>query len=148
MPPGGWTALFFLDEATALAAGHRPCALCRRDDWRAFARAWAAGQGLETSPSAPRLDRALHAQRLRAGRQKRVHSAAIDGMPDGAMIRDAEGRPVLLLGHRELPWTFKGYGPARPRRRRLIVEALTPPGTLAALAAGYRPLLHPSADAR
>ena len=72
----------------------------------------------------------------------------IDTLPDGAMVRDVQGSPVLLLGNGELPWSFKGYGRPRLRRRDVIVEALTPPGTLAALAAGYRPLLHPSADAR
>src|SRR5438132_14289469 len=80
-----YTELFFLDEPTALAAGHRPCYECRRADANAFAAAWARAKGLRTSPRAPAMDRVLHAERL-AGRAKRRHAMALDELPDGAMV--------------------------------------------------------------
>jgi hypothetical protein len=142
----GYTELFFLDEVTALAAGHRPCFECRRAEARAFAQAVAAGRGLRVVPRAPELDAMLHPERL-DGRGKRRHRRPIDGLPDGAcLVLDEEpGRAYALRGETLLAWTPAGYAGRRSRPRGVTVDVLTPPATLAALAAGYRPLWHPSA---
>src|SRR5215831_1379323 len=134
----GYTELFFLDEPTALAAGHRPCFECRRADALAFAAAWARGQGLNASPRAGEMDMVLHAQRL-DGRAKRRHRAALDALPDGAMIVLEDDAPLAVRGNALLPWSFAGYGAPRPRPRGIAVELLTPPAMVAALSAGYRP---------
>jgi hypothetical protein len=141
----GYTELFFLDEPTALAAGHRPCFECRRADARAFAAAFARGPAM----SADEIDRVLHAERL-DGRAKRGHRRALDGLPDGSVLTlaDEPGSAWAVRGPALLRWTSGGYAAARARPRNLMVNVLTPPGTLAALAGGYRPRWHPSADAR
>jgi hypothetical protein len=144
MPPGRWTALFFLDEATALAAGHRPCGYCRRADHLAFAEAWRAARRLPRRPSAAEMDTALHRERTDRSRRKLTYLAPAAELPAGVMIR-AGGEPGLLIGGRARPWSFHGYGgpvPADPAGR---VEVLTPPSIVGAIAAGYRPLVHPSA---
>jgi len=138
-----FTELFFLDEPTALAAGHRPCFECRRADANAFAAAWAQGHGLGVVPRAGEMDMVLHAQRL-DGRAKRCHRAALDALPDGAMIV-LENEPLAVRGDVLLPWSFSGYGPARPRPSGIEVDLLTPPATVAVLAAGFRPQWHPTA---
>jgi hypothetical protein len=145
MPPGRWTALFFLDEATALAAGHRPCGYCRRADYLAYAQAWRVAERLARRPWATEMDARLHAERVDSRtRRQRTISARIGVLPDGAMIQYA-GAPALVHGATLLPWTFAGYAdPIRPTAGT-SVEVLTPPVTVAVLAAGYRPLLHPSA---
>ncbi len=138
LQPGAYTELFFLDEAVALAAGHRPCALCRREAYTAFVAAAASGS------SAVDLDRQLHAERAIPRTFKlRRHSRAIDGLPDGAIILD-DG-PALVLGDRLLRVNPDGYGPARHRPRGIAVSVLTPPTTLRALANGYAPDLHQTA---
>jgi hypothetical protein len=147
MPPGRWTALFFLDEATALAAGHRPCAYCRRADFAAFAEAWRAGQGLAERPRAGEVDARLHAERVDPrSRRQRTRPAVAGDLPDGVMVRGGGG-PGLLDGGAVLPWSFAGYLAPVPLPPATRVELLTPPATAAAIAAGYRPLLHPSAAA-
>jgi hypothetical protein len=143
MPPRRWTALFFLDEATALAAGHRPCAECRRDDWHRFRAAWAEGHGLSAPPPTPDIDRTLHVQRL-DGKRKRTFTAPASALPPGTLYRDTAGAIFLALEDQALPWSFAGYGQPRPRPTS-EVTVLTPPGTLSALRTGYRPLLHSSA---
>jgi len=139
----GYTELFFLDEPTALAAGHRPCFECRRADALAFAAAWARAHGLGAAPRAGEMDEVLHAQRL-DGRAKRRHRADLDDLPDGAMVV-LEAAPFALRGDAVLPWSFAGYGPVRLRPRGAAVDLLTPPAMVAVLAAGYRPQWHPSA---
>jgi hypothetical protein len=135
----GYTELFFLDEATALAAGHRPCFECRRADARAFAAAW--GRAHDTPPPrAGTMDRVLHAERLAP-----PYTVAFAALPDGAICLH-DGRFHLRLGDSARPWSFAGYGPAR--RIDAPVAAVTPPSIRAALHAGYRPRLHPSADQR
>ena len=129
----GYTELFFLDEATALAAGHRPCFECRRAEAVAFAE----GAGGRCPLRAPELDALLHAERL-APRA----TVAVDGLPPGAMVADAAG-PLLVLADSLRRWRFDGYGPAPDRPARALL--LTPPTALAALHAGYAPRLHPSA---
>jgi hypothetical protein len=144
MPPGRWTALFFLDEATALAAGHRPCAYCRRADYRLFTAAWRAAHGLADRPRAYEMDAVLHEQRVdRRTRRQRTRVVPAADLPDGAMI-SWSGQPGLLRGGHVLPWTPAGYRPA-VRLPAGPVELLTPPAIVGVLAAGYQPLLHPSA---
>ncbi|SOC40508.1 hypothetical protein SAMN05892877_107269 [Rhizobium subbaraonis] len=137
-----WTELFFLDEATALAAGHRPCFLCRRDAALAFRQAWSAGRAV-TAQGAADIDAVLHMERLDKGR-KRLHPLRhpVTMLPDGAMVA-AGGSALLVRGGRTLLWQPGGYRPAP--LPAVIDGVLTPPSTLAALAAGYSPVLHPSA---
>ncbi|MCP2321894.1 hypothetical protein HDA40_000401 [Hamadaea flava] len=142
MPPGRWTALFFLDEATAFAAGHRPCAYCRRRDFLAYAEAWRCAYQLGERPRAAEMDARLHAERVDPrSRRQRTGRALFADLPDGAMI--GLGGPALKLGGLALPWSFAGYG--EPVAAGGEVEVLTPPSTVAVLAAGYRPVLHPTA---
>jgi hypothetical protein len=140
-PVRGWTPLFFLDEAVALAAGHRPCAYCRRADYNRFRAAWARAFGL--MPTAPEMDKVLHGARVTRSRTQIRHAARMDCLPDGAFIlwRD---RPHLVRGDRLLPFSATGYGIgiARPVG---IATVLTPRPTLAVLAAGYVAALHDSA---
>ncbi|HVO56319.1 MAG TPA: hypothetical protein VMT51_01350 [Dongiaceae bacterium] len=139
-----WTELFFLDEATALAAGHRPCFFCRREAAERFQSCWARGHG-GARPDAPRMDATLHAERLE-GRSKRLHPlpGAIDALPDGAMIA-AEADAFAIVGNRAFRWTPAGYRTERAPPEG--AQLLTPPSTVRALAAGYRPVLHPSLKA-
>ena len=138
-----YTELFFLDEPTALAAGHRPCFECRRKDALAFAERWQETRGLRAPPRAGEMDRALHGERL-SGRAKRLHRLARDGLPDGAVVAMGEGA-CAVRGDRLLGWTPNGYGPPVKRPRETTVDVLTPPSVVAVLAAGYRPRWHPSA---
>jgi hypothetical protein len=136
-----WTELFFLDEATAFAAGHRPCFYCRRGAAKAFQSAWAAARGA-TLPGAPEMDAVLHAERL-DGKRKRVHAIdeRLDRLPDGAMIA-VDGAACVVAGGRAFPWREEGYGPAMTITRATTL--ITPPSTLAVLRQGYRPHLHDS----
>ena len=146
MPPGRWTALFFMDEATALAAGHRPCAYCRYQEYVAFRTAWRQALGLTERPRAVEMDARLHGERVESRtRRQRTRPAAAGDLPDGVMIKHG-GAAGLLLGGRFLPWSFAGYGKPVALRPAIAVELLTPPSTVATIAAGYRPVLHPSAD--
>ncbi|MFN6977919.1 MAG: hypothetical protein ACK4OP_07330 [Gemmobacter sp.] len=135
MPPGRWTALFFLDEAVALAAGHRPCGACRRGDYLAFRAAWAGAHG--TAPLG-QDDAVLH-----AARQAGPHRAPAERLPDGTFVMIG-AQPHLVLGDSLRPFATSGYGPPVPRPAGLVT-VLTPAPTRAALAAGYRPILHPTA---
>jgi hypothetical protein len=139
----GYTELFFLDEPTALAAGHRPCFECRRSDALAFAEAWQRAFGLATRPRAVEMDRVLHAERV-DGRSKRTHRMPIDDLPDGAfVVRD--GGAFAVSGGALLRWTPSGYTERVQRPRGAMVDVLTPPAVVQALAAGYEPKWHPSA---
>lgn len=136
MQPGHYTELFFLDEATALAAGHRPCAECRRPAYRAFLDAWPAAGPL----TAGAVDEVLHQERTAPPWQ-----AALDTLPDGAFIAlPGDPRPFLVLGDALLAWTFKGYTDRLPRSAD-TVEMITPRSTVEALRAGYRPVFHSTA---
>jgi hypothetical protein len=139
-----YTELFFLDEATALAAGHRPCFECRRKDAEIFAGCWQAAFKLPKRPRADAMDSVLHAQRLN-GRAKRLHRSKLDELPDGAFVTLDEGA-YAVRGNRLLRWTPRGYDAVKRRSRGAMVDVLTPPAILAVLAAGYRPLWHPSAE--
>jgi hypothetical protein len=139
-----YTELFFLDEPTALAAGHRPCFECRRAEARAFAAALASRAARPLR--AAEIDRVLHAERL-DGWAKRRHRLAIDALPDGALLVLAEepGTALAVRGPCLLRWTPAGYAERRRRPRGLTAQVLTPPAILSALSAGYRPRWHPSA---
>ena len=145
MPPGRYTGLFFLDEATALAAGHRPCAECRREDFLRFRDAWAAARGAAGGVvRADDVDRVLHAERLAPGGVKRAHRAQAGALVDGAMV-EVDGGAWLVLGEEILSWSPFGYGERRARPHGWL-QLLTPPSTVAAVGAGYgTPMLHPSA---
>jgi len=143
MRPGRWTALFFLDEATALAAGHRPCGECRHTDYQRFRTLWEATHGGPADADA--MDRVLHAERL-DGRKKRIYRAPITTLPDGAYVA-LEGDAHLVWGDELLAWTDRGYGERRERPRTRIADVLTPPSIVALLEAGYPVSVHPSAGA-
>jgi hypothetical protein len=138
-----YTELFFLDELTALAAGHRPCFECRRGDAQAFAEKWRQAGKLRTRPGADDMDDVLHNERLR-GRAKRLHRRLIDSLPDGAFIALEQG-PFAICGDKLLRWTPGGYQAGGKRRRGVTVDVLTPPSILSVLSAGYEPHWHPSA---
>jgi hypothetical protein len=145
MTPGRYTELFFLDEATALAAGHRPCAECRRARYLEFRDAWAAGRG--PRPSAEQIDKRLHRQRVGPDRSKRLFVASFEELPDGVFVRreDWGEQAYLLWNGRLLEWSPGGYRHQRPRPRKGKVQVLTPEATVAVLRAGYVPEVHPSA---
>jgi hypothetical protein len=146
MPPRRWTMLFFLDEATALAAGHRPCGYCRRADYLSYVEAWRAGHALAERPKAVEMDAVLHVQRVDSRTRRQITRPARAGdLPAGAMIRLGDAVGLLLSGSFR-PWSFTGYGPPAPLAPGTAVDLLTPPATVAALRAGYRPLLHASAS--
>ena len=137
MTPRTWTELFFLDEAVALAAGHRPCALCRRDAYMAFRAAWG------DRARAVAMDAALHAARVGPDRRQRHFKADVKALPDGAFIL-LGNRPHLVRAGLACPYDPAGYGTpvSLPQGE---VTVLTPEPTVAVMRAGYRPVLHPSA---
>jgi hypothetical protein len=152
MQPNRYTELFFLDEATALAAGHRPCFECRRREAEAFAALWARAQGLPERPRAGAMDEVLHAERVGRDGEKVTFRARLADLPAGTFIRHAlEGagaRAYLVAGDRILAWDHAGYANPFPKSAvRGKVEVLTPRSTVAVLSAGYAPMLHPSAAA-
>jgi hypothetical protein len=136
----GYTELFFLDEVTAFAAGHRPCFECRRKDAERFALLFA---GKKQRASATAMDKILHAERLH-GKAKKSHRGKLDNLPDGAMI-SVEGQGFAVQGNHLLRWTPDGYSPPQLRPQGLDIEVLTPPSILTVLERGYGPLWHPSA---
>lgn len=145
MKPGHYTELFFLDEATALAAGHRPCAECQRERFNDFrARAVIRGGAV---PSAVELDRQLHAQRVTPGRSQRTYRTALNELPNGVFVLLPGGphTPHLVRGSALLAWTASGYTARIPQADVGTVEVLTPELTVRALRNGYVPELHPSA---
>jgi hypothetical protein len=148
MAPGRYTELFFLDEATALAGGHRPCAECRRTDYNRLVDVWSRLHPRQGGADA--IDAQLHAERLDASSGKRrLHDVRYPELPDGAFVLH-DGRPCLLLGNRVLPWSPGGYVASvrRPRKGRAAV--ITPPSLVVLLRGGWPalvPLLHPTVAA-
>ena len=141
MQPGKFTELFFLDEATAFAAGHRPCALCRREDYVRFGELW--GELHPGAVGADALDAQLHAERVDGPRQ-RLHQATIGDLPEGAFVL-VEDEPWLVSGDALRRWTPSGYEGSRPLPARGLM--ITPPSLVEVLQAGWGgavPLLHPS----
>ncbi len=146
LQPGRFTELFFLDEATAFAAGHRPCALCRRDDYLRLLAFWQELHPGEAS--ADRIDQRLHGERLSPlTRTQLHHRAPLDELPDGSFVLH-RGSPHLVLGRRLLRWTSDGYTAAVRRFGSSEAVVITPPSLVSLLRAGWAgavPLLHPSA---
>jgi hypothetical protein len=156
--PGRLTELYFLDEATGLAAGHRPCGECRYRDYQAFKRAWAAAHGGGEAGVAGVADRtevagvsgvqgidsALHASRLAGPGIRRTYRARVADLPEGAMV-EVDGAPWLVFGGGLLAWTPGGYRDRRATDGAVAVTVITPRATVATLAAGYPPVIHPSA---
>ena len=140
MQPHRYTELFFLDEAASMSAGHRPCAECRNADYKRFLALW---QEIYGAANADSMDATLHAQRL-AGRAKRTYRAPFASLPDGTYVL-FDGAPRLLWEGALLEWTDGGYAGRRSRPARADAEVLTPEATVAVLAAGYRPAIHPTA---
>jgi hypothetical protein len=147
LQPGLFTELFFLDEATAFAAGHRPCALCRCEDYLRFSAIWRRLHPGQVGADA--MDAQLHGERVDPEtRAHRLEEVELNGLPDGAFVLH-EGEPRLVLGRRLLTWTPAGYTAPRPRDAGAHAQLITPPSLVAVLKTGWRgavPLLHPSAD--
>jgi hypothetical protein len=139
--PGRYSELFFLDEATAFAAGHRPCAECNRERFVAFKRAWLDGNAVREPVKAADIDRVLHAERI-FGAEKVTYQARLDELPDGVMIEHGGGA-FLLAEDAMHRWSFNGYGAAIPKPSG-AVPVLTPRSTVGAIAAGLAPQIHPS----
>ncbi|MER9627676.1 MULTISPECIES: hypothetical protein [unclassified Mesorhizobium] len=144
----GWTELFFLDEVTALAAGHRPCFFCRRERARDFVRRFGDAFGI-AEPRAPQLDKRLHKERLASGgRATRLEPEALADLPDGTMISSGN-RAYVLFDGAALPWSFGGYGEpvGFGGFADSPIRLLTPATTVSVLQKGYEPVWHPSAEA-
>jgi len=146
--PGRLTELYFLDEATGLAAGHRPCGECRYHEYQAFKRAWARSVSANRGgvPGVKEIDARLHADRLAGPGVRRTYQAPLAGLPPGTMV-DIGGAPRLVHDGRLLAWTPGGYRAGAAGAPGGPVTVITPRATVAVLAAGYQPVLHPSAAA-
>jgi hypothetical protein len=146
LQPGRYTELFFLDDVTAFAAGHRPCAECRREDYGRFVELWRDLHPGDVGADA--IDERLHAARVDpATRAQRLHRAQIDELPDGAFLLEG-GEPWLVLGPELLRWTPAGYADRQRRRSNEQVTLVTPPSLVAILRTGWAPvvpLVHPTA---
>jgi hypothetical protein len=149
MTPGRYTELFFLDEATALAAGHRPCFECRWREARAFATAWACAFDLIQPPRADTMDLRLHAERMvsTCARVSSQHVRPAE-LPNGAMVSfttdDGDHSAWLVQDGTLWRWSFVGYTTATPVAAVEEAELITAPSIVATLAAGYRPRIHES----
>jgi hypothetical protein len=140
--PRRWSELFFLDEATSLSAGHRPCAECRRSRYVEFRAAWdAAIRGRDARPRfirADAIDRVLHAERLNRKGRKKTYRAALSSLPDGTMVEHA-GAPHLIWRGELRPWSFGGYGPGVDAAADVEVDVLTPLSIVGAIREGFVP---------
>jgi len=149
MEPGHYTELFFCDEAVALAAGHRPCAECRRGDFRRFMSSWREAHGVPLIDplKAPDVDRKLHAARVRRDKSQITFELTLGAVPEGAFIElpNERGKAWLVWGDQIRLWSHEGYGEARQIDPELTVNVLTPEPTVRVLAAGYKPTLHSTA---
>jgi hypothetical protein len=146
MTPGSYTELFFLDEAAALAEGHRPCAECRHADYLQFQAAWRNVHANQPS-SAAAMDAVLHTERRVRSWEKRTYQAQIELLPDGTYVA-LDGVAWLVRGNKVFGWSADFYVCAQPRPRSGDVTVLTPRSIVAVLRAGYRPEMHPSASLR
>jgi hypothetical protein len=147
LQPGRYTELFFLDDATALAAGHRPCSECRREDYNRFVDLWPGK--LPARMRAGALNDQLHAERLTDNREQRHHDAGMDELPDGTFVL-REDAPWVVRGDKLLRWTPAGYTSAVTRPRGTSARVVTPPSVVTVLRQGWHPtavpLFHPSAE--
>ncbi|WP_223861608.1 LIM domain-containing protein [Geminicoccus harenae] len=143
--PGCYYPLFFADEAVALAAGHRPCAQCRRDDFLRFRACWRQAHGLPPDQfvSADEIDQALHAARIDRNSRQITHTAPLGDLPDSTFVTlaDAPEAPFLLWDGSLHPWSHGGYGAPRTARPDAMARVLTPLPIVTTLRAGYRPLV-------
>jgi hypothetical protein len=147
MTPKRYTELFFFDEATAIAAGHRPCYECRRGAFRDWQRAWHKAANLDTPPNAAAMDNQLHRERVNAkSRVQQRWQAPFGSLPDGAFI-DFDDAPHLVRDGKVQHWSWRGYGPAIMIASSQRVTVLTPASSVRVLKSGYRPWLHQSAGA-
>jgi hypothetical protein len=150
MTPRLYTELFFLDEATGLAAGHRPCFECRRADAQRFKAAWIAGNpqfGLPADSSIDRLDRHLHTDRCRLADEHKLTAADLGELPSGVIVAEGtDGSFYLLMDQRLHRWTETGYQPAEQAQPSQPWRVVTPPTTVNAIRSGYSPTIHPSID--
>jgi len=142
--PHRYSELFFLDEATSLAAGHRPCAECRRSRFKEFRAVWAAGRSDRAEsrpPTADEIDRVLHSERFRSGGGKKKYPAVLSSLPAGVIV-EHEGLAHLVSGGQLRPWSFAGYGPAASVLPATEVAVLTPRSIVRAIRAGFIPQVH------
>jgi hypothetical protein len=146
MSPGRYTELFFLDEAVALAAGHRPCAECRRERFRAFQNVWKgwAGDGSSETPPASVMDDELHRARIDRQGKKVTYEAELGALPDGCFVV-ITGTPFLVWNDALLLWTPEGYARKDSLPERATVTVLTPRPIVECIRKGYQPAIHPSA---
>lgn len=144
MSPGKYTELFFLDEATALAAGHRPCQECQRERALEFKHCWALANRSDDPDGVlmPEMDRQLHHERI-SRRRKVTWQSPVDALPDGAFF-EHDGQAYLVWGDCHWRWSFEGYHQAEPCGSKAVVDVLTPESTLRALLVGFRPNVHRS----
>jgi hypothetical protein len=134
--PHHYTFLYFHDEAVSFAAGHRPCAECRRDSYNAYRAAWAERLGVDV-PSAKLMNRQLHGERIvRGTHRRRLHRLRWADLPDGAFVLLGTS-PTIVIGDQLTEWTREGYRGLRARPIRGTADVITPPSTIAALRAGY-----------
>lgn len=148
MTPGQYTELFFLDEATALAAGHRPCAECSRPRFELFRALWAGANpelARAAKPPATTIDEALHHERCDAAQQKVIYTEKLGALPEGAFVALEGEKAFLVYQNRLWPWQPEGYGHSVAQLPDRLVQVLTPRAIVNTLAAGYRAEVHASA---
>lgn len=143
MSPRRYTELFFLDEAVTLAAGHRPCAECRRERFNAFKEAWKRAYGFNAT--ADEIDAELHPERIGSRREKITHEAEASSLPDGCFVR-IDASSYLLRSNRLLLWTPEGYSETRHCSGDSTVTVLTPEPLVRCMRQGFTPALHESAN--
>lgn len=151
--PRRWTPIFFLDDAVALAAGHRPCALCRRDEYRSYRDALTTALGRGQPVLASEINARLNSERLRRGHglsrglDRRLWTAALNDLPDGSVVLGETGEALLVRGKNTFAFSFDGWMRPQPRPLGVTVEVITPPTSVVAMQHGFKPVLHPSATA-
>ena len=141
MTPKRWTELFFMDEATAFAAGHRPCAECRREDFNKFKSFWLAGNrgfGFNNKTSIKDVDAILHKERIDAAASKVTYDERLDKLPDGAFVLTG-GEPHVLYKAQLYQWSPFGYGQPVNLPQKGTVQVLTPKSVINTFQAGYIP---------
>ena len=149
MSPGRYTELFFLDEATALAAGHRPCAECQRERYRLFRDTWATSNPELVDiavPGADHMDSVLHAERLGDNGGKRTYSAPVSELPPGVLVADNDGVPWLVTEQWLTQWEPGGYGRSVPKPNGAAFQVLTPKSIVRAITRGFPVTIHSSAE--
>jgi hypothetical protein len=146
MSPRRYTELFFLDEAVALAAGHRPCAECRREQFNAFRDAWRKRSGVDHLPMADEMDVELHTTRIGVQRPKVTYEATLDSLPDGTFVR-VDKNAYLLFEGALLLWSPEGYVRREAYPQDEIVAVLTPKPIVECFRHGYKASVHESAMA-